>query len=314
MFYKRAYLIAATLLIFLFSSSVLHAGDKSLLIVTNSKYSLHHLFITQIKSQLLDADDAQIKIEVVSIDNWKPENSNRYSLTLSLGNQAANKISQQKLNRPVLYSLLPSIAYEEIVSSTKNCKDKQCSAVFIDQPLKRTLQLAKLSLPNLNVAGVISGNHSNDDIRKLKSFSERLDIKIEHKQLLNPDSLVSTLSEVLKSSDALLSLPDPEIYSSRTVQNILLTAYRYRKPVIGYSKAFVKAGALFAVYSTPFQLSQQTAEVIKVFFKSQNNILPSPQYPRYFTVSVNSLVARSLNIDVEAEDKLQEKLEAMQNE
>jgi len=313
-FCARVCLITTILLIFMISPSALHASDKSLLIVINSKQSLHHLFVAQLKTQLIDVKNTRCEIEAIDIDDWKPEISHHHSLTLSLGNRAANIISQRKLNQPVLYSLLPSLAYKKLVLSRKNCEDTQCSAVFIDQPLKRTLQLTKLSLPNLKVAGILSGRHHNNDMKNLKYFSKNLDIIIEHEKLMNADNLVSTLGEVLKISDALLSLPDPGIYSSRTVQNILLTAYRYRKPVIGYSKAFVKAGALFAVYSTPFQLSQQTAEVINVFFKSQDNRLPSPQYPRHFTVSVNSMVARSLNINIETEDKLQEKLEAIQNE
>ena len=132
-------------------------------------------------------------------------------------------------------------------------------------------------------------------------------------QVTDKDNLVFGLTNVLQQSDALLSLPNPEIYSRHTVQNILLTAYHYRKPVIGYSHAFVKAGALFAVYSTLPQLARQAAETIDRFF-NKNTGLPAPEHPRYFSVSVNRMVAKSLGIKIEDESILQKKLEATTHE
>ena len=298
----------------LFSSSTLLANEKSLLIVTGNHHPIHHLFVAKLKSQLANLDNGELQLKVISVDDWQVESINRYPLTLALGNKAAIKLSQHKLKQPVLFSLLPSTTYDKTVTSNKICSSTQCSAIYIDQPIKRTLQLAHLALPKLKATGILTSHKSSIDLGRLSSAAQSLGLAIEHQQLISNENLVFTLRDILKKSDALLSLPDPNIYSSRTVQNILLTAYRHRKPVIGYSRAFVKAGALFAVYTTPSQLSQQTAEVISQFFSENKKTLPEAQYPRYFTVSVNTMVAKSLGINIDTEDTLQEKLEAASHE
>nr|HPR06509.1 ABC transporter substrate binding protein [Denitromonas sp.] len=76
----------------------------------------------------------------------------------------------------------------------------------------------------------------------------------------------------------------------------LLTAYRHRSPVIGFSPAYVRAGAVMAVYSSPEQMGQQAAEM--AVQSLLGNPLPEARHPAYFSVSVNPHVARSLSIDL----------------
>jgi ABC-type uncharacterized transport system substrate-binding protein len=119
--------------------------------------------------------------------------------------------------------------------------------------------------------------------------------------------LIPKLSAILESSDALLALPDPFIYSRETAQSILLTSYRYQKPVFGYSQPYVRAGALAGVYSNTKQLAKQAAEIA---IKSQQEIggLPPPQAPKYFSVMINRQVGRSLKIQLTDEESIHKKM------
>lgn len=314
MFFRCAQIILALLALNIATPSILLASDNAVLVITNNHNKLHHSFVSQLNNHLNDLMGKDLQIKVVGVDDWQEDFSNHHSLTLALGNKAAIKVGQYELKQPVLFSLLPSITYKRIIASEINCPSTKCSAIYIDQPLKRTLQLTQLALPELKTTGILTSQMTSINLNSLNNVARSLNIAIEHKKLINSNNLVFTLSDILQRSDALLSLPDRNIYSSRTVQNILLTAYRYRKPVIGYSRAFVKAGALFAVYSTPAQLSQQTAEVISRFFKANKKVLPEAQHPRYFTVSVNTLVAKSLGITIDTEETLQAKLEEASHE
>ena len=100
------------------------------------------------------------------------------------------------------------------------------------------------------------------------------------------------------------------VVSRDTAQSLLLTTYRANIPVIAFSHAYVRAGALAAVYSTPEQIGQQTGEAILRLNQSGSWNLPKPQYPKYFSVSVNSQVARSLGLEIESEQVLVEKLKS----
>jgi len=311
---SRVFILRSFLLLLLYSPLLTLADTNKVLVVTNSDQALHQYFIAQMQDNLSALGADNIRLSFITLNQWHADTASHYPLTLALGNKATLLLSQHRQSRPVLFSLVPSTTYQRIMTVTKNCPDNLCSAIYIDQPLKRTLQLVRLAFPQLRTAGFLNSQDSKVNINQLKSIAATQDIKIEHQHVTDIDNLVFNLRDILKKSDALLSLPDPGIYSRHTVQNILLTAYHYRKPVIGYSRAFVRAGALFAVYSTPSQLAQQAAETVAQFFASGKGKLPPPQYPRYFSVSVNNRVAKSLGINLENESALQKKLEALTHE
>jgi ABC-type uncharacterized transport system substrate-binding protein len=128
-----------------------------------------------------------------------------------------------------------------------------------------------------------------------------------HERVVGPDrDLVDALDSVLEESEVLLVLPDTDVYNAGTIRNILLTSYRKQIPLIGLSQAYVKAGALCAIYSTPAQIAAQAAEAVRQFSVSAK--LPPSQYPREFEVSVNLQVARSLDLPVKDADRLREEI------
>jgi putative tryptophan/tyrosine transport system substrate-binding protein len=114
--------------------------------------------------------------------------------------------------------------------------------------------------------------------------------------------MFDALQKVLKRSDLLLALPEPAIYNSSTLRNILLSTYHARIPLIGFSSAHVKAGAICAVFSTPEQLASQTGTVVLNFIAT--SILPPEQYPKFFEIAVNERVAKSLAIGIKKPDEL----------
>jgi ABC-type uncharacterized transport system substrate-binding protein len=67
-------------------------------------------------------------------------------------------------------------------------------------------------------------------------------------------SLLPALNAVLERSSALLALPDSTIYRRNNIKAILITAFRQQRPIIGYSPAFVTAGALAALHTTRTRL------------------------------------------------------------
>jgi len=101
----------------------------------------------------------------------------------------------------------------------------------------------------------------------------------------------------------LLALPVPIVISSGAVYDLLLTTYHAQKPVVGYSEGLVTAGALLSLYSTPRQQGRQGAEIAARILASESG-LPAPQHPTYFTVRVNTSVARSLGLRIQDETEL----------
>jgi ABC-type uncharacterized transport system substrate-binding protein len=111
-------------------------------------------------------------------------------------------------------------------------------------------------------------------------------------------SVYSALKSALDSVDVFFALADPQVFNSTTIGNILLTTYAAQVPVVAFSPAYVKAGALAAIYSSPVQIGGELGAIAAGFI--QTGQLPSPRYPNEFEVMVNASVARSLGVTVDA--------------
>jgi putative tryptophan/tyrosine transport system substrate-binding protein len=110
--------------------------------------------------------------------------------------------------------------------------------------------------------------------------------------------LFAALRPVLDDAGVLLAVADPEVYNGSTVSNILLATYRAQVPVVAFSPAYVKAGALLALYSTPGQIGTQAAGLVRQL-QLGGAMGVTSQYPVEFSVAVNDHVARSLGFSLD---------------
>ncbi|MFH2134993.1 MAG: ABC transporter substrate binding protein [Pseudomonadota bacterium] len=179
------------------------------------------------------------------------------------------------------------------------------TAIYMDQPLSRQIKLLRTALPQARTIGVLVSS-TPAVLAELIPLAEAAGLTVNVQTAAEPSGLAAGLSEVLAVSDALLVLPDAEIYRSDTIRNILLETYRQRVPMIGLSQNYVRAGALCAVYSTPLQIAEQTARIVSQFARTRK--LPDYQYPQEFEVAVNTQVARSLGLTIKSAEQLRNEI------
>jgi hypothetical protein len=191
---------------------------------------------------------------------------------------------------PLLSLLVPRFAFERIADSGR-LRAGTLSAVFLDQPPARQLDLIRLALPEVRNLGMLVGAESRAHVGAFEKAAKERGISVVVAQA-ETERLFATLQAMLPEVDGLLAVPDPAIFNSQTAANILMAAYRRQLPLIGFSPAYVKAGALLAVYSTPLQMGTRGGEMLRQALAGRT--LPPPQWPVDFVVSVNQDVARSL--------------------
>lgn len=215
-------------------------------------------------------------------------------LVVTIGSGTARRLAREPLKRPVVHTLLPEAAYQQLKADSRI---ERHTALFLEQPLERQLKLAELLAPGDSHIGVLLGptNHALETLFR-DHFNSGHAQQIEIEQVTDPDEIGFKLNRLLKRSDLLLALPEPSVYNRGTVRTILLSTYHRKRPVIGYSASYVKAGALAAVYSTPQQIGECTASMVKEYLASENETLPPPRHPRQFSVDINTRVAESLGI------------------
>lgn len=214
----------------------------------------------------------------------------------------ATEFAISKSKAPVLVVMVPRMGYETLLEShSVHQHSGNISAIYLDQPWGRQLSFIQAALPDHKTVGLI---YSSDMRITLPRLPRGMSLNA---QSTSVENLFVTLESVLSNSDVLLVVPDSEIYSSSNVRNILLTSYRHKVPLIGISQAYVNAGALGAIFSTPEQIAGQAAEAIISF--SRSGQLPEPRHPLLFSIGLNQQVARSLGIALDSPEAIRERMD-----
>lgn len=228
-------------------------------------------------------------------------------LIVTVGLKAANWVAP-RTQTPMLATLIPQSQYAEL--SRQRPKGTVTSAIFLNQPIERQIDLLHTALPESKKVGLLHSPEIKLDIDEVRSVLARHGMTLISRSSPSPDTLHKDLEFVLDRSDVLLVIPDNGIYSSNTIRNILLQSYRQDVPLVGYSQALVKSGALCAAYSSPEQIATQTSVMVSQFFK--NETLPIPQHPQFFSIAVNSDVAKSMGISIPSAESLKNRIAKLQ--
>ncbi|MHB1247177.1 MAG: ABC transporter substrate-binding protein [Sulfuriferula sp.] len=251
----------------------------------------------------------QVTVEP-SLERTESALSTDTHLLVSIGMRATRVALALNTRVPVLAVLVPKDSFNALVLSANEVR-RPISAIYLDQPYSRQLAMIRLAFPERRSVGVLLREQSRLKLEALLASAKLQKIQVNGELISNTDEIVPSLEYLLASSDLLLVLPDAMLYNKNDIRGVLLTSYHYHVPLIGYSEALVRAGAIMALYSKPQQIGYQAAEVVS---HSIGASLPAPQYPKYFTVSINQQVARSLNILVPDEMVLQRTLQRWEQE
>lgn len=219
-------------------------------------------------------------------------------LVIAIGVGALRGLAESGPKVALLATLVPRSAYVRQVDAM-SLSGRPYAALWLDQPAARQLDLLRLALPARQRIGVLLGPESRMVEPELLRAAAERNLTIAGVRIDGADQLPTALQRTLDAADVLLALPDPQIYNSATIQNVLTAAYRRRIPLAGFSPAYIKAGALLALYSTPLQVGTQVGEIVRIMLAGRP--MPPSHGPREFSIGVNAEVARSLGITVDAD-------------
>lgn len=291
----------------LLGSVTTHAA--SVLVVLSESSPIYLEFADVLRKELVR--DA-VTLEVVAITSDAPWQTGptEHSLVVTVGSRAAEAAANRDIRVPLLYTLLPRSAVERINATRK--EDKRNSAIYIDQPPARYIDLLRIALPEFDRVGLFAGPDSREAAMRLAYMARDRRMKAQIEPINNEHDIYPAIQRMFAEPGALLATADTAVFNSQTIPSILLSAYRRRVPVVGFSQSYVKAGAVVALYSTPSQIAQQAAEIVRQALAGQG--LPSAQYPRYFQVGVNARVAKSLDLQIDTETAIRERLERLERQ
>lgn len=233
-------------------------------------------------------------------------------LAVAVGVVAADALAALSNPPPVLAVLVPRAWYIKIGRARlTDGGHRLASAIYIDQPIERQAALIRLAFPEARRVGVLLSADQAGLLGELEDAMRSQHLVLVSAILVEGERLITPLESVLSEADLLLALPDPLVFNRNTAQSLFLTSYRYRDPVLGYSRSLTRAGALLSLHSSPAEIGRQTAEWVNSALQGPMVRLPAPAHPAYFSISINEQVARSLGFTLPPEAELEKRLGGM---
>ena len=223
-------------------------------------------------------------------------------LVVTAGVAALRQAVQNYGGTPILATLIPRQSYEKLIAETGAKGQGRISAIWLDQPASRQALFLRNLLPGQKRIGLLVSHESALLAANYRQVFANFGLGIDIEDSDTEQSLLPALNTLLQRSNVLLALPDSTIYRRDNIKPILVTTYRLQKPVVAFSQAFVTAGALAALYSTPAQIARQAADTIA----ANGANLPPAGGPSQFAIAINYNVAQALSLNVPDEASIRQ--------
>jgi putative ABC transport system substrate-binding protein len=213
-------------------------------------------------------------------------NGERAKVVVALGSDAIGYALSLPESVPVVYGL---------VVKPVNTRRRNVSGVYMATPVSEYLSYVNRFFPALKKVGLIYGPGSGD-IGGARTSGQL----VVHKAS-NSYEFIKGVSELDRSVDAFLLMPERDLLTSTSVEELFRLSFSGKVPVIGVSEKYVRKGALFALVFNEASMGRQIAEVIKKVLTQgdASGIPPAP--PEKYDLYLNLETARKMRIAVPAD-------------
>ena len=251
--------------------------------------------------QIVTGDDSNLTVRIAedlykrlvpTFAAFRTELAQRRRLVVvAIGPNALRQAATRRCDCVVIAAFTSSQVWRSVVAGLPPARAKAMTAVYAEPAPLDQVRLATLLYRRPVRVAAILGPDTTFLMPALAGQAEVL-------QAARDADMGDILARIGRS-EVLLALPDSAIYNPENIRNILLSTYRRKQGVIGFSADMVKVGALATTYSEIEDINAQVAEMAANFVAT--GTLPAPQFPHYFRTAINEGVARSLDIAVSDE-------------
>ncbi len=295
----------ASLLLLVFTCNYAIADRKYNILFVASKPSADYVeVLNSVKQQLEVKSPERYEFNTVFISsesNLKADLA-AADFVVTVGTAAANMAFSSKPKVPIISVLITENAFsaltEKHYGSIEAAFAAQVSSICLDQPVTRSIQLAKLLVPGSSGVGMMLGPASVHRQAELSKYIADSGLQPQFVSVGVKDNPIHKIEPVLSRSDVFIPISDSRLINIATAKWILHLSYRHKVPVIAFSKSYLKAGALVAIYSSPADVAQDTAEWL---IKSKSDAVGDLHKPAHYSLDFNQSVAANLKIKLETE-------------
>ena len=275
-------------------------------------YNVHLIYLPESKLQSsiaqhiaahLDQRHNNIHLKQLSPTDSNTAHNIEPDLVIAIGTHSIKytDISYQKID-----TLL--IASNPTVYNLSKTSDNSNTVLYMSQPYCKQIQFIKEINRRWKTVSYLTSKEKPVDGDAMNKCAKQHAMTTHRVSTTQDGYLSSEIKDALANSDLILALPNKDIYNEKSIKNILLSSYRNRKPVIGFSKNFVNAGALASIYSNAEQIADSANQLVDQYYEQDKKFRENINYPKTFDISINKQVFRALNLRAPNLETLRQKL------
>lgn len=236
-------------------------------------------------SVTLDDDDAKRQQQLEALQGKK------MSLVFALGYRATKLATQRFPSVPVVSSMVLSLADLQAQPNV--------TGVALEFPPATQLRWMRRLLPEASRIGVLFDPALNQAwVDSARRYAQKEGLALVSIPVNNVRELPAGLKQLDRSADVLWAISDKTVYSGKTLKQVLLSSFRSRIPVVGLSRAWVKAGAFYALDRDYRDLGQQSGAMAKKLLAGTSPAAVKPETPKVAVYSLNLKTARYMKISI----------------
>ena len=240
--------------------------------------------------------------------------ANPNTVVVAIGSRALSTVIESGYQGPLLSLLVPSVSFQALVADSDllsgRVSNGTFSAIYMDQPAARQLALARLIKPDLKSVGALYDLPSEPLVKELRNAANREGIEFRVQLLDDNSNPLSILRDMYRKIDVFLPIPGQFTFNRSTAKWMLFLSLKNKKPLLGFSSDYVKAGALAGVFSSAEDIGKEGGAMLNDYF-SLDEFSSGPRYPDHYSVVVNREVASRLRIKLPDEQILLSHLKAL---
>ncbi|MCK9467828.1 MAG: hypothetical protein M0Q49_00315 [Porticoccaceae bacterium] len=302
------------------SAPALASTDMSIVLSDDSE---HYHQVAQAFRQAVASRHPRLTMRLLRSAQLESTTLPATHLLVTIGTEAAVNALTHFSSNPRLNLFITSSTWRDLTAGAST--PYQQAAILVDQPLERFIHLALLIKPDSRILATAFGDHSSRQRELFAALARQHKLSVADTLLHTRDNPITALTPLFSDADVFIAVPDRGLFNQSVARWALFLGYRHKVPVIGFSRAYAKAGALVSLQSDPFDIGRQGAAWLdrylawqKVQPTNQELFEPAKQSeqerlwrafpPRDFSVALNPSVARALGITVGSEDWLHQQL------
>lgn len=210
---------------------------------------------------------------------------------LAVGSKAAISLKSRFDEIPIVYAMV-------LDPEKRGLSGDNVTGVTLEIPAAEQFRQFKRVVPTLQTIGVVYNPEKSERlIRTAREAARQAGLTLLEEMITETGEVPDAFTRLASKVDGIWLVPDASVVTRRTLAHLLKLSLQRKLPVLVFSVAFVKAGALVGVAPDYPAIGRESARMVKkILGGASPGTLPSRAPPS--VVVINRTTAASLGVEL----------------